>query len=202
MEKDTKASAGVQLSIGGADSDGKVYRSVDEMWVCEVGQPPKQGGKNQKGSSGSIENWYRNGLDYWKKIEANNEGVLGGYGFTHGIDVKDNTKILVCLKKIGMKGGRMIEMGAGIGRLVKDCFIEHFDKCDLLEPADNMIEKARETLEKNEKMGKFYHCSMQDFEFEQKYDCIWFQWVIGHLTDKDAVEHLTKCKNALTDTVN
>lgn len=39
-------------------------------------------------------------------------------------------------------------------------------------------------------------------EFEFDYDCIWIQWVIGHLIDKDLVNFLKKCKENLSASVN
>ena len=35
---------------------------------------------------------------------------------------------------------------------------------------------------------------MEELDFEFKYDCVWIQWVIGHLTDEDLVNFLKKCK--------
>ena len=31
---------------------------------------------------------------------------------------------------------------------------------------------------------------MQTFEFEEKYDCIWIQWVAIYLTDEDFIKFL------------
>ena len=197
MDNTESASVGVTLDLEGTDSLGNTFKSVDEMWSLEFG---KHRSKELK-TSGTPENWEKQGLEYWKKTEASYEGVLGGYGYTHGIDVADNDKLLVCLKKIGMKPERMIEMGAGVGRLVKDCFVKHFQVCDMLEPADNLIEKAKEALSSHANMGVFFHTSMQQFDFEYKYDCIWFQWVIGHLTDIQVVSFLIKCREALTPSV-
>ena len=197
MDRAESASVGVSLELEGTDSLGNSFKSVEEMWSLEFGPQ----GSKQQATAGSPANWEQLGLEYWKKAEASYEGVLGGYGFTHDIDVADNDKLLVCLKKIGMKPGRAIEMGAGVGRLVKDCFVRHFQLCDLLEPADNLIAKAKELLASHAHMGVFYHASMQQFDFEHRYDCIWFQWVIGHLTDKQAVDFLAKCREALTPSV-
>ena len=197
MDNPKCASVGVALELEGTDSLGNTFRSVDEMWSAEFDE--SRAGELR--TSGSVENWEKRGSEYWLGKEASYEGVLGGYGFTHGIDVHDNEKLLVCLKKIGMQPGRLIEMGAGVGRLLKDCFLKHFKLCDMLEPADNLMAKAQETLKGLEGMGAFYHKPMQQFDFEHQYDCIWFQWVIGHLTDKQVVCFLAKCRDALTPSV-
>lgn len=61
------------------------------------------------------------------------------------------------------------------------------------------MSKARETLANNPKMGSFYQQGMQEFSFERKYDTIWIQWVIGHLTDNDLIAFLSKCKKNLNE---
>lgn len=59
------------------------------------------------------------------------------------------------------------------------------------------MSKARENLAGNPKLGSFYQQGMQQFSFERKYDVIWIQWVIGHLTDNDFISFLLKCKENL-----
>lgn len=39
---------------------------------------------------------------------------------------------------------------------------------------------------------------MQNLKFNEKYDCIWVQWVLCYLPDKDAVDFLVRAKNSLT----
>ena len=38
---------------------------------------------------------------------------------------------------------------------------------------------------------------MQDFEYERRYDCIWIQWCLMYLTDKDLHEFLVRTREAL-----
>ena len=46
-------------------------------------------------------------------------------------------------------------------------------------------------------MRHFYVKGLQQFEFEEKYDCIWVQWVFSHLNDEHAVVFLQKARAAL-----
>lgn len=46
-------------------------------------------------------------------------------------------------------------------------------------------------------IGHFYAKGLQEFDFEEKYDCVWIQWVLSHLTDSDAIEFLKKAKGSL-----
>ena len=57
-------------------------------------------------------------------------------------------------------------------------------------------------MEENEKVGKYYQLGMEELEFEEKYDCIWIQWVIGYLTDEDLNKFLKKCKENLNPNVS
>jgi protein N-terminal methyltransferase len=84
---------------------------------------------------------------------------------------------------------------------VQHVLIKLFDKVDLLEPTTNLIKQAKDALEPNykEKIGHYYQTSMIEFIFEEKYDLIWFQWVVGHLTDRDFIDLMKKCALSLTD---
>jgi protein N-terminal methyltransferase len=89
-------------------------------------------------------------------------------------------------------------MGAGVGRVVEHVLSKEFAKTDLLEPLPHFMQKARQNLEKcADKIGTYYETGMEKFEFDKKYDLIWFQWVIGHLTDSDLVTFLQRCKENL-----
>lgn len=72
-----------------------------------------------------------------------------------------------------------------------------FEKVDLVEQNGNFLQKARSYLGEKcvGKVGEFFQEGLQDFRPEQgKYDVIWIQWVLGHLTDEDLVEFLKSCK--------
>jgi hypothetical protein len=70
-----------------------------------------------------------------------------------------------------------------------------FTETDLLEQNQAYIDKAKQLLTPTHR-GEFYTAGCQDFVYTRKYDVIWIQWVIGHLTDKDCVEYLKKSKAA------
>lgn len=186
-------SVGIKLKEKGYDSDDIAYASVDSMWLALA-----------KYQEDKAKKWYDSGVEYWKTIEADYNGVLGGYDYTHDIDVTDNLKLINKLEGLGMQKTAAIgnsplrDMGAGVGRTIEHVFATQFEKTDALEPLPHFMKKLKENLSKNaEKIGTYYETSMEKFEFERKYDLIWFQWVIGHLTDKDAVAFLEKCRENL-----
>ena len=48
------------------------------------------------------------------------------------------------------------------------------------------------------RVQNFYISGLEDFMPEEsKYDCIWFQWVLGYLKDDDLVKLFKRCKKAL-----
>lgn len=59
-------------------------------------------------------------------------------------------------------------------------------------------DKARETLEGSGRLGTVYNMGLQDFkDTGVKYDLIWSQWVLGHLTDEDLVSFLKELTKVL-----
>ena len=69
--------------------------------------------------------------------------------------------------------------------------------CDV---SENFIQAATDYLgtEKSKRIGKFHCCGLQNFYPEEnKYDCVWIQWVLGYLTDEDLVAFFKRCKKSL-----
>ena len=79
----------------------------------------------------------------------------------------------------------------------------YFTNIDLIEPAENMIEQAQESLfDLNTRRKGNVHCrfhlqGLEDFEFDAKYDLIWTNWTLCHLTDDDLIKFLRKAHNNL-----
>jgi protein N-terminal methyltransferase len=73
-----------------------------------------------------------------------------------------------------------------------------FDKTDLVEPLPHLMKKAKECLAAvGDKIGDCYEAGLESFDFSHSYDLIWFQWVVGHLTDFDFVSLLRRCGKSL-----
>lgn len=189
------------LEESGIDSEGFVYKNPKHMWAREIEAKLSDPVEAQTSNSkiiGDINNWYHGALKYWEKTNADIEGVLGGFGFTHDIDIADSAKLITRLKDDHqVELDSVLECGAGIGRISHALLTKVYERTDIVEPAANLMGKAKETLEGNPKMGNFYQQGMQEFTFEKSYDTIWIQWVIGHLTDNDLISFLVKCKQNL-----
>jgi protein N-terminal methyltransferase len=62
----------------------------------------------------------------------------------------------------------------------------------------NYISKAKEIL-RGSNVCNYYCSGLQDFSFERKYDCIWAQWVLLHLSNEDAAAFLRRAKTHLRE---
>jgi len=71
---------------------------------------------------------------------------------------------------------------------------------DLLECTQKFLDFAKKDLAAIEQVKNFYCKTIQSFEFPQKYDLIWVQWVIIYLSDADFISFFTRARDALTDT--
>ncbi|KAK7368723.1 hypothetical protein VNO80_10752 [Phaseolus coccineus] len=186
------------MDATGLDSHGREFTTADEMWREHAGDPSK---KTQ---------WYRDGVSYWEGVNPTMDGVLGGYANVNEPDIscsEDFLKILLS-ERFPADGKRqplvVLDCGSGIGRVTKNLLIRYFNEVDLLEPVSHFLETARETLALEcqtntvHKAVNFYCVPLQDFTPDAgRYDVIWIQWCIGHLTDEDFVSFFKRAKVGL-----
>ncbi|KAL7696852.1 AdoMet dependent proline di-methyltransferase/Methyltransferase domain containing protein [Lotmaria passim] len=172
--------------ISGGDTEGKMYRSTDEMWRAELAgdlYDPKKG-------------WYGKALEYWRNVPATVNGVLGGMEHVHDIDIKGSRKFIESLPDRGTN--RALDCGAGIGRIAKNLLTKMYTTTDLLEPVEHMLEQAKKELE-GLPVGEFILASMETAKLPPKtYDLIVIQWTAIYLTDDDFVRFFKHCQEALT----
>ncbi|CAK9190031.1 unnamed protein product [Sphagnum troendelagicum] len=197
---------------GGLDSDGRTYSSRKEMWEAEAGEDPN--GSDAKSIAKKLE-WYHKGVSYWESVEASVDGVLGGYGSVNARDVADsNAFILEMFNECPPGAGDLVALdcGAGVGRVTKNFLLHHFHEVDLVEPVHHFLDKAQADLGSNgtargsansnnpktHRAVNFYCTPLQDFSPEAgRYDVIWVQWCIGHLTDHDFIAFFKRAQAGL-----
>lgn len=154
--------------------------------------------------------WYKKGLDFWDAVEPTDDGVLGGYGHVSERDAKENGEFLeetfgsvLAERAVGARGALVAcDCGAGIGRVTTSFLIHKFDEVDLVEPVVHFIEKAEALLNgpnaptrtNGHKAVNFFALPLEGFEpAPNRYDAVWFQWCVGHLTDDDFVSLFNRC---------
>lgn len=132
-------------------------------------------------SKQSREEWYQKAIDYWHKQPSTVNGVLGGFGQTSGPDLRESKRLLQLLagKKTCCGGssseqaspefafGSVLDCGAGIGRISEGLLLEQFERVEVLEPCENLIEEARKRLVPKG-VEHFHVKSLQDFEFRRE----------------------------------
>jgi hypothetical protein len=98
---------------------------------------------------------------------------------------------------------RAIDCGAGIGRITKHLLLPLFKTVDMVDVTSKFIEDSNEYIgDQSSKIGNRFVEGLQTFEpYENYYDLIWIQWVIGHLTDEDCVKFFQRCKVSLFELI-
>lgn len=195
------------MEVGGLDSDGRDFRSAREMWREEIGLQDEPDADKNNGDK--RHQWYSKGISYWENVEASVDGVLGGYGHVNDADVKGSDAFLKTLlpARFGTERPHLVALdcGSGIGRVTKNLLLRHFNEVDLVEPVSHFLDAARENLACDGDVDKdghravhFYCVPLQDFTPDAgRYDVIWVQWCIGHLTDDDFVAFFKRAKIGL-----
>ncbi|KAL6561894.1 hypothetical protein OROGR_002901 [Orobanche gracilis] len=185
----------------GVDSNGREFKSAEEMWREEIGD----------GDPFKKSQWYSQGVGYWEGVEATLDGVLGGYGHVNKPDIDGSEAFLnSLLAERYPDAGRQrrlvaLDCGSGIGRITKNLLIRYFNEVDLLEPVSHFLETARSNIAPdilmvtNEHRAVNFFCvPLQEFTPEaERYDVIWVQWCIGHLSDDDFVSFFQRAKGGL-----
>ncbi|KAF5716200.1 ankyrin repeat-containing protein [Fusarium globosum] len=141
--------------------------------------------------------------EYWETVASDSNGMLGGVlavmPSVSRIDLQGSRTFLARLG-VGIKSGRqrvprVLEGGAGIGRITEGLLLKLADQVDVVEP----VAKFTETLRSKPGVGEIHNVGLEKWEPTEGavYDLIWIQWCIGHLNDEELVQFLEKCKNVL-----
>ncbi|CAD5119316.1 DgyrCDS7940 [Dimorphilus gyrociliatus] len=150
------------------------------------------------------DDFYKDAVNYWSNIPDTIDGMLGGFARLSSSDVGQS---MTFLKKIIQGPGALTEpevaldCGAGIGRVSKRLLLPVFNTVDLVEVNPKFLKTAETYLgELSSKVGNYFPVGLQSFTPESgRYNVIWNQWVLGHLTDKDLVEYFKRCKKGLKE---
>ncbi|KUI64502.1 Alpha N-terminal protein methyltransferase 1 [Cytospora mali] len=140
------------------------------------------------------------GRSYWQNIDADVNGMLGGFPYVSKVDLQGSRNFLAKLG-IGSKEGlrkisAALEGGAGIGRITEGLLLSIAAEVDIVEP----IAKFTEGLAKKSGVRQVFNVGLEEWQPSEgvQYDLIWNQWCVGHLTDEQLVQYLERCKTVLT----
>lgn len=145
-------------------------------------------------------------IQYWNSVSPDVNGMLGGYPQISRIDLRASANFLAKVRRLipslsasgSLKLG--VDCGAGIGRVTEGFLSNVCDQVDVVEPVDHFARVVRDSpLKRDGKVGDVYITGLESWVPSKRYDLIWNQWCVGHLTDSQLVEYLVRCKGALSE---
>lgn len=148
----------------------------------------------------SEQEMYQKRKEHWESKDSSIKSVLGGSEITQLPDIKASNELLTGLILTKqLTPHRVIDCGAGIGRVTEHVLLDIFDEIDLMEQSSNFIETCKDKFNSNGKVKNIYHSALQHFIFDRKYDLIWIQWCLENIEDSDLNSFLKKCYLALNE---
>lgn len=144
--------------------------------------------------------FYLDAKKYWSAVSPTIDGMLGGFSDINLPDINGSLNFLKYIFKTKPSPSNQycLDCGAGIGRITKHLLLSFFDKVDLVEQDEIFSKQAISYIGQSTKLGEIYNLGLQDFTPKpKKYDVIWCQWVLSHLTDEDLVSFLIRAATGL-----
>ncbi|KAM3515526.1 hypothetical protein MY11210_000899 [Beauveria gryllotalpidicola] len=154
------------------------------------------------------------GLAYWRNVTPDVDGMLGGvpaiFGPISRVDLQGSRTFLA---RLGIGSSRKVsyclEGGAGIGRITKGLLVNVAEHVDVVEP----IAKFTDALRGKKGVRRVLNMGLEDWQggnddddddgttttttTTTRYDLVWTQWCLGHLTDEQVRRYLERCREAL-----
>ena len=149
-------------------------------------------------------------IAYWSKVSADNAGVLGGYPQVSRVDLQGNTTFLAKLRRKSTKYNtkarlaRVVDCGAGIGRVTGGFLSKVADVVDIVEPVEQLTKvitegEAFKEIRDRGGIGKVYNVGLEDWTPDVTYDIIWTQWCLGQLRDDQLVAFFKRATKHIQD---
>ncbi|KAF1809962.1 hypothetical protein P152DRAFT_402462 [Eremomyces bilateralis CBS 781.70] len=156
-----------------------------------------------------------NALAYWASVSADDDGVLGGFPEVSPIDIAGSRAFLTELmlgkpptsnQEIASNDpgdeilfDRVVDCGAGIGRVTRNLLSQVARTVDIVEPVKELTDVVTASdsfkdLRDAGRIGDVFNVGLQDWVPPEgrRYDLVWTQWCLGQLTDKEVVRYLKK----------
>ncbi|KAJ5160518.1 Alpha N-terminal protein methyltransferase 1 [Penicillium canariense] len=148
-------------------------------------------------------------INYWSSLPSttsNMLGMLGTYPWYSRIELQGSKNFLTKVRRLlpalqpNGKFNLGVDCGAGVGR-VTEGFLRHVCAVvDAVEPVSKFTQVLQEgQLKKDGVVGDIYTVGLENWFPEKKYDLIWTQWCVGHLTDSQLIQYVSRCRNSLTE---
>eukprot|EP00906_Rhabdomonas_costata_P026290 RCo037449 len=162
---------------------GRKYSSLDSMLHGEVGW----------------RNWYEDHLRSWKGQPADIDVMVEGGRDNSLADLQESRDFLQdFFPAAGRPRRRGLDLGAGVGRVVKGVLMNFVRTVDLVDITPAFLHSAQGLLHGLNLEGKYVEASLRDVRLPREaYDLICVQWVLMYLSDRDIVRLLRQAGLAL-----
>jgi protein N-terminal methyltransferase len=148
-------------------------------------------------------------LTYWNSCDPSVTGMLGGFPQVSRIDLQQSTTFLAKLRRASKLHptskplSRIVDCGAGIGRITLGLLSKVSDVTDIVEPVEKFTKQISEgdefkALRDQGKIGTIYNVGLEAWEPEHTYDIIWIQWCLGQCTDTQVNALFTRAQKHLS----
>lgn len=166
-------------------------------------------------------------LDYWNSQTPDVNGMLGGYPQVSRIDLQGSKNFIAKVRRtqhsrspssltptvspslangkarsVPTRPGkyrRVVDCGAGIGRITSGLLVNLAEVVDVVEPIQKFADVIiHSELKREGHVGGVYVQGLEDWQpGEGEYNVVWNQWCLGHLTDVQLVAYLKRAARAL-----
>ncbi|KKY26673.1 hypothetical protein UCDDS831_g01333 [Diplodia seriata] len=150
-------------------------------------------------------------ISYWNSVDSTVNGMLGGFPQVSRIDLQGSSNFYTKLcrvtgRKPGVPLAHAVDCGAGIGRITLGFLLKIAESVDVVEPVQKFTDQLKETdgckdLIAAGRIGSIANVGLENWTLDvpYRYDLIWNQWCVGHLTDVQLVEYFKRCQEHLVD---
>ncbi|EFR01952.1 DUF858 domain-containing protein [Nannizzia gypsea CBS 118893] len=144
------------------------------------------------------------GRQFWEDKDGNEDEMIAAAEVQPGMSEVDLQGSREFLAKLGIGSdpdlrtvNSALEGGAGIGRFTEGVLLEIAEQVDVIEP----VIKFTARLQGRNGIRGIFNVGIEEWQPAQdvKYDLIWNQWCLCHLTDEQLVQYLKKCGTVLRE---
>ncbi|KAL2829205.1 alpha-N-methyltransferase NTM1 [Aspergillus cavernicola] len=149
-------------------------------------------------------------IEYWNSVPATSNAMLamlGDYPWYTRIDLRGSKTFLGKVRRLvpgctrDEKLQTAVDCGAGVGRVTEGFLRQVCNVVDAVEPVEKFTAVMRGSkLKETGVIGEIYVMGIEAWVPEKKYDLVWTQFCVGHVTDVQLVEYFNRCRDALTET--
>ena len=144
-------------------------------------------------------------LTYWSTTPSTISGMLGGFPQVSRLDISGSRAFLSKLRRLPhnrlpqppQKLKHAADCGAGIGRITTNFLLAVSEHIDVIEPISKFTDELRSTHPSlftgdAPVVSDIFNIPLESWTPSRRYDLIWNQWCLGHLTDSSLTAYLRR----------